>query len=87
MYHEHLFSPNMTPISTDYDIVNARQCPRPSAMSWSCNCEGIRKDNYVTMHATKADGEGKCILCGHYAYQIENHKLHAERTWLHKRNK
>ena len=67
--------------------IATRQCPRPGAMSWSCNCEGMRKDNYVTMHATKADGEGKCILCGHYAYRIENHKLNAERTWLHKRNK
>jgi len=64
-----------------------RQCPRPGTMSWSCNCDGTKKDNYITMHLTKADGEGKCILCGHYAYRIENHKLNAERTWLHKRER
>lgn len=64
-----------------------RQLPKLGQLEWSCNCKGLKKDNYVTMHRTSIDGENKCILCGHYAYRIEKHVLDAPRTWLHKRSR
>lgn len=51
-------------------------------MVFSCNCN--TPNNLVTMHITKADGYGKCVLCGHYAYKIERHILNAQRSVLHK---
>jgi len=51
-------------------------------MVFSCNCK--TPNNLITMHVTKADGDGKCVLCGHYAYKIEKHILNAKRSVLHK---
>lgn len=57
---------------------------RPKNLVWSCNCNGTKKDIFITMHSVKVDGEGKCILCGHYAYKIEKHILNAKRSVLHR---
>lgn len=73
------------------DLLTNKPAPKLGAMTWSCNCQNARANcndpQYTKMHATKVDGEGKCVLCGHYGYRIEKHVLYAQRSVLHRVNK